>query len=341
VILRVAPQNTPLSNRNTLDFNGDGISDLWLSIPPKSGVAGAGFNKAGEIKNYIAQFDGAKFSFIDAPSLAAGWNLLGAGDFNGRGTSSLVSRNTNEQVRIDLTLPEGVAIIPDTNGTIVRNAKSDWMIGAVGDLDGDGKADILWRYMKPGTNDSGVTFAWFMDGDAEANTVNVNEVKHRGGAPLDWNLVGMVDLNGDRRSNIIWVSPSGQVRGLTGQPGRTWTNTLIGQLPAGFTPMKLGDFDGDGRGDILLADRQGNLRLWLMNGTTITSDTSVVSVDRTWKFFGAGDLDGNGTMDIVWVKPDNTLAVWLFTRVGSGQQGGVTVIDNAGIAPAGAVGLEP
>ena len=125
------------------------------------------------------------------------------------------------------------------------------------------------------------------------------------------------------------------------QPGRTWLNVAIGQLPAGFTPLKLGDFDGNGTGDILMRDVQGNLRLWLMNGTTISEDLTITSVYRTWKFFGSGDFDGNGTMDIVWTKPDNTLVVWLFDRIARGTVGRVTVIDNAGTAPADAVPMEP
>jgi trimeric autotransporter adhesin len=178
---------------------------------------------------------------------------------------------------------------------------------AVGDLDGDGKADILWRYTKPGTNDSCVTFAWFMDGNG--SMVRVNDVKHRGGAPLSWNVIGIVDLNGDNLGDIVWVSPTNQVRALMGQAGRTWMNQAIGQLPQGFGMMKLGDMYGDGKADIVMGYTNGNVKVWLMDGTTIKREWDLPTTDKRWQFYAAGDLDGNGTMDIAWLTPDGSLAL--------------------------------
>jgi trimeric autotransporter adhesin len=338
ISLLIAPQSTPLANRQLLDIDGNGFSVIVLRGSGNTESS----QKLSGTKTLIGRFDGVKFNFTEIPDAGTDWDVLGAGDFIGSGRTALLARNAAEQVRINLNLST-------TDGTLLRTAKRDWEVDAIGDLDGDGRADILWRYMKPGSNDSGVTFAWFMDGNAANNTVSVNEVKHRGGAPLNWNLIGMVDLDGDRRSDIIWQSPTGQLRTLLGQAKRGFINQPIAQLPVGYTITKLGDFDGDGRGDIMLANPQGQLKLWTLEIATasttqrinIHNDLAITPPPTGWKFYAAGDFDGNGTMDIVWIKPDNSLALWLFGRLSEGNHGKFTLVNNVGVAPLGFRSLEP
>lgn len=336
-IIQLAPQLTPLSSRAVFDFDGNGISHVLVRGTSATGAINpaTGLQVVGD-SSLIGRFDGQRFNFTDAGDVGTSWNVLGGADFIGKGATALLSRNDATNVRVDLTLPP-------INGTVLRNAKLDWIVEAVGDLDGDGKADILWRYIKPGTDDSGVTFAWFMDGDANVtpNVIRVSEVKHRGGAPLSWSLIGITDLDGDGLGDIVWQTPTGQLRALMGRPGRIWSNQPIANLAAGYSPIRLGDFDGNGRGEILLGDGQGRLKLWVMNGATITRQIDLTNVDPTWKYYAAGDFDGNGTMDIVWVKPNGTLAVWLFGRDSEGNAGRVSLIDNAGTAPTGYVSVEP
>jgi trimeric autotransporter adhesin len=336
-IIRIAPQLIPLANRGQFDFDGNGFAAILV----RGFVAGSNASnntegsKATTATSQVGRWDGTKLTFTTIADVGADWNVLGLGDLTSTGKSALISRNAAANVRIDLNFP--LPLPPtSTSGIIVRDARLDWVVEAVGDLDGDGKADILWRYIKPGTNDSGVTFAWFMDGTE--TTVNVNEVKHRGGAPLSWSLAGIIDLNGDKLGDIVWVSPTNQVRALMGQPGRTWSNQLIGQLPVGYTILKLGDVDGDGKADIVMRDSEGNVKVWLMNGTTIRSTIDLPQTDKRWQFYAAGDFDGNGTMDIVWLTPDGSLTLWLVNPTNVAFP---TIVPNAGTAPPGLVPVEP
>ena len=75
------------------------------------------------------------------------------------------------------------------------------------DLDGDGSGDLVWRYRTPGTDDSGVSYVWFTDGN------NVSQVRKRGGAPLDWALLGARDVNGDGAADMIYLSADNRVHG--------------------------------------------------------------------------------------------------------------------------------
>ena len=78
-------------------------------------------------------------------------------------------------------------------------AGTDWTIQAIGDFNGDGKADLLWRHT------SGVVCIWLLDG---ATRVGVG---CPGSAGADWSIEGAGDFNGDGKADILWRHSSGAV----------------------------------------------------------------------------------------------------------------------------------
>jgi YVTN family beta-propeller protein len=323
-LARLVLSATPLSLSGQFDPDSKGFATILVrgSAPPITDAPLT--TKATTITTQIGRFDGTKFNFTATTDIGEGWNVLGLGDLTGSNRSSVIGRNVIDEVRVDTGLLS----------TTLRKAKSDWSLEAVTDLDGDGKADMVWRYMKPGTNDSGVIFAWYMNSEP---LLNVNEVRHRGGAPLNWSLIGATDIDGDGKADLIWLSPTNEIRSLTSKANRTWVNERIGQLPTGFNIIKLGDVNGDGKGDIVFKDAQGNVKVWLMDGTKILLDSAVGNVAVTTTFYAAGDFDGDGTIDIVWKKADGTLTLWLMNKAIINQP---TVMDNVGQAPVGSVVVE-
>ena len=167
--------------------------------------------------------------------------------------------------------------------------------------------------------------------------IGTNEVKHRGGAPLSWSLIGGTDLDGDGKGDLVWLSPANVIRSLTSKADRTWVNERVGDLLVGYSILKLGDLNGDARGDMLFRNAQGNVKAWLMNGISIEQDVALPVTDATWSYYAAGDFNGDGTLDIVWKKDDGTLVLWWMNKGNISQP---TIIDNAGIAPAG-MSVEP
>ena len=329
----VAISNISIALRNQIDMDGQGFAQILLRGTGASADAGAAdklSTKAG-LMTQLGRYDIAtqKFIFTAITDVGADKSLLGAGDLVGIGRTQIVTRNISEQVFAEFAANM-------TSSTLLRRAQSDWVVEAVTDLDGDGKADIVWRYMKPGTNDSGVIFAWYSAG-RDAATLNVGEVKHRGGAPLGWSLIGAADLDGDGKADILWQSPTNELRSLTAKDNRTWVNERIGPLPTGYSIVKLGDFNADGKADIVFKDAAGRVKIWLMNGITITLDTMLPRVEATTQFYAAGDFNGDGTMDMVWKKADGSLTLWLMNGVIINQP---TIIDNVGFAPAGGVVVE-
>ena len=117
----------------TGDFNGDGRDDiLWR-------------NSNGQLSDWLGQANGG-FVLNDAIALTqvdTAWSVAGTGDFNGDGRDDILWRNTNGTI----STWSGQA-----NGGFVNNGAISgvfvplaWSVVAVGDYNGDGRDDILWR----------------------------------------------------------------------------------------------------------------------------------------------------------------------------------------------------
>ena len=100
---------------------------------------------------------------------------------------------------------------------------SNWQIAGIGDFDGNGSTDILWR------DTSGNVGIWLMNGTSVLST------KVIGNVPLTWTIAQTGDYNGDGKADILWVDSTGNVgawfmNGTTiasttqyGNIGTTWT----------------------------------------------------------------------------------------------------------------------
>ncbi len=327
-----AASGIPLSGRGGIDIDGNGKSQIIV----RSANAQL---QAGRLVNSV-------FQFTAMTDPGPNYRLVGIGDFDKNGKSDLAFQNMTQGTFGD------VKIWPDFSPSkeiYWRQVKQVWDVQAVGDLDGDGSNDLVWRYVANSSPDTGVSYIWFSNGNS------VTQVRKRGGAPLDWKLIGAMDLNGDGAVDMVYLSPQGQLKALMATPNRTCANLVAGTMPEGFSPLKFADFTGNKRGDILIRNGSGATQLLSLNASGLTlpdytgapddqnvsctSSTLAVSntmttlptTDTTWQFYASGDFNGDGIADIVWMQPNGTLTLWLMKANGATQ----TVIANAGIAPAG------
>ncbi len=326
-----------LSKRGGIDIDGNNKSVLLIRSSAQM--------QAGRLVNN-------QFQFTAQSDPGTSFRLVAATDFDGNGKSDLTFQN---QTQLDALGKSSVQAWNDfvpANLRAVRDVKPVWDVQAVGDLDGDGLGDLVWRYVVSDSPDTGVSYIWFSGG---ANGSGVPVVRKRGGAPLTWKLLGAADLNGDGAADMIYVSPDGSIRALMATPGRTCANLSAGSVPAGFIAVRFADFTGRGRGDVLLRNPAGQVSLLTLNAngialpaftgnpddpnasctpTSLTVANTVLPVllsDPTWQLYATGDYNGDGIFDIVWLRPDGTLTLWLMNANGATP----TVYDNAGMPPAG------
>ena len=328
-----------LSRRGGIDIDGNGKSAIVV--------------RSASAQLQVARLFNNQFQFSALQDPGPSYRLVGVGDFFRSGKSDLAFQNMTQGTFGDIKIWRGFS---PSNEVFWRQVKQVWDVQAGGDLDGDGFGDLVWRYVVTDSPDTGVSYIWFTNGSA------VTQVRKRGGAPLNWTLLGAADLNGDGAADMVYVSPANQARALMATANRTCANVLIGNIPTNLKALKLADFTGNGRGDILVRDNStGLVSLIALNASglslptytglpddqnasctssalQVTSTTlPILTADPSWQFYAAGDFNGDGIMDVVWKRTDGTLTLWLLNDNGAAP----TVIANAGSSPSGFVPVQP
>jgi FG-GAP-like repeat len=112
-------------------------------------------------------------------------------------------------------------------------ADTDWQIVAVGDFDGDGDPDILWRNTGTGPL-QGLNIVWTMNGASF-----VSEAVYSWVADLAWEIVGTGDFDGDGDPDILWrnygTGPLQGVNVIWYMNGASWVNEEVFSVVADTT----------------------------------------------------------------------------------------------------------
>ncbi|MEJ0076716.1 MAG: VCBS repeat-containing protein [Alphaproteobacteria bacterium] len=252
---------------DTADFDSDGKGDiLWRTD--------GGTLAIWEIDGARIKFNG----FVNNGTAAVGapghdWHIADAADFDGDGKGDILWRT--ESGSLAIWEMDGARIKFNgfvNNGTAAVGAPGpDWHIERLGDYDGDGKNDMLWR------TDSGSLAIWEMDGTRIKFNGFVNNGTTAVGAPgPDWHIADTADFDGDGKNDILWRTDSGSLA-IWGMDGTRikfngFVNngtTAVGAPGPDWHIERLGDYDGDGKNDILWRTDSGSLAIWEMDGTRI------------------------------------------------------------------------
>jgi len=290
--------------RTTPDFSADGLADvLWFN--PDTGDVNIWF------------MNGTTISSQGSPGsvgVSSPWQIAGHGDFNGDGNEDILWRNSTTG-DVAIWLMDGASLIGfGSPGSV--GAASPWQIAGVGDFNGDGKADILWR-----NTTTGDVSIWLMNGGA------IKGFGSLGSVPAAWQIFGVGDFDGDGKSDILWRNTTtGDVSIWFMNGGAISSFGSLGSVSTAWQIFGVGDFNGDGKADILWRNTTtGDVSIWLMNGATLIGGGSLGSVPTAWQIFGAGDFNGDGKSDILWRNTTTgDVSIWLMnglTISGGGSLG--------------------
>ena len=161
-----------------------------------------------------------------------------------------------------------------------------------GDLDGDGKSDILWRNVA-----SGQDWLYLMNGPSISSGSSINSV------PTSWSIAGNGDYDGDGKADILWRNSVTGQNWMYLMDGSTIVSSVAVNTVASSSWQVAGngDYNGDGRSDILWRNNSsGQNWMYLMDGATISSSVSVNTVPTVWQVVSSGDHNGDGKSDILW-----------------------------------------
>jgi phospholipase C len=208
------------------DFNGDGNTDiLWRDT---SGNVSMWFMNGTAVASSAA-----------VGNLPSNWTLYGTGDLNGDGIGDLLWRDSNTGT-VSVWFMNGATVastatfgaVPTSTWTIVGeangyilwrdtagdialwqvsggkvsgsaglgNVPSNFVVQGVGDFNGDGYPDILWR-----DTNSNTLSIWFTNGQSVQSAASV------GTLPSNWNIAQIGGYAGPSDSDILLLDSSGDL----------------------------------------------------------------------------------------------------------------------------------
>jgi hypothetical protein len=257
--------------------------------------------------NAVWQFTGpalAQFEATFLPSVAPDWNVIAFGDINGDGVNDVVwMQPSTGQVAIWLVSSPSTVITATYPARL--GASTHLVLAGAGDIDGNGRAELLWR-----DSVTGELLVW----DLSAAGV-IASTRSYGVVPTEWELRGIGDFNADGIDDLLWYRASdGAVSQWLMAADGTFTGTFAGAVGAGtWRPQRVADFDGDGMADIFWRDENTGLTaVWYMNGGTIDGfDFLSTAPVAEWQLGAVGDFDLDGVSDLLWYAPSSgTAARW-------------------------------
>ena len=232
------------------DFNGDGRTDiLWCSAPPFNGSSSPS-NNCSTVVLWLSNGDGT-FTTVSEPSVPGYRPRFG--DFNGDGktdilwcnvTSTGASFNTNGCSAVSVWFSNGDGTFAGVSSPAIPG--TGW-IPLLGDLNGDGKADILWCDGPLGTSVTcSNVIVWLSNGNGTFTVASSLSSPSAGWSPL------LADLNGDGRTDVLWCAGSAGCSAVVPWLSKgDGTFTVTSTLSAPGWGPSIGDFNGDGRADVL------------------------------------------------------------------------------------------
>lgn len=324
------------------DLAGDTILDLAIGeqiIVSDASIGGFSYQLSGSTLN----FTGGQLTLGSVPAgTRFSINAAGGGgvaltrlqpqtvhDTNGDGHSDIFWRSTSGQFSDWLAggHDNGVYAVNDANA--LTSVPLSWKVAAIGDVDGDGRADMIWR------NDNGQFSDWLAKPNGGFVTNDTNAFST---VSASWQVAGAGDFNGDGHADVLWRNNNtGQFSNWLGQANGGFVANDANALTTvakNWQIASVGYYNGDGFADVLWRNSStGQLSDWLGQaggGFQQNDGHALTTVGLDWKVVGSGDFNGDGRGDILWRNSvTGQLSDWLAKADGGFESNDPHALTNA------------
>lgn len=296
------------------DFNADGEADVVWRLPGGSPL--------------VWQMDGlsARSRTTIPMSRGADSSLVGTGNFfdspNSAGLAWVSSRHELELWQIGANSQLVQKCVPTSN------IASDWELLGLGDIDGNGIDDVLWRRH---SNDTVV--AQIIDGCNQPGLLVLGGTVDPG-----WDIAGMGDVDANGIVDLLWLNATDNtmIEWLVSEDGVVAETSIDMAGQSGWDTIAVADFNADGKSDVMWRESSGDaLVVWVMNGSAHTAlavaaasngvfavpgtifnngfDTSrqlAPPLDADWTVLDAADYDGDDKAGLLLAHAEGAIAIW-------------------------------
>lgn len=297
------------------DFDGDSLADIAVGYPGTESVTASA--------TIFFQTDVDNFTAVQLAQNAdlSGLAAMVVADIDADGHSDVIAACNGRLVYLHSGADPRIAA-DWTHSTIDESTGDNvnqWNDVAVGDINGDGRPDIVACNADVGR------VSWFQSpADPTSGTgwtrIDIDATTRTSAAS-----VALEDLNGDGRLDVISTAPGELTARVawysnpTDPATDTWFKRTIGNL-SNATRLTLADCDGDTRSDVVVTSPATRQIGWYVRpanpagawtGYQLTTFSANTPVDVK-----AADIDGNGQVDIVVATQQVDSLRW-FTPIGS------------------------
>jgi hypothetical protein len=281
------------------DATGDGLADLWVADPDVAGCPGA-WLLPGTVRGPADEPDSVGRLLQPCDGAGVAPVLASPGDLDGDGFAEVLVGGA-EATLISGPFP-GDVWLPDVADRIVTDPATELTPRRVGDVTGDGRADVV--LVDDGRGDVFLFDAPPVGGQPASDALAVLRGDY--GWPGD---VIAADTDGDGHLDLLRSQDAD-----SGAPvAEAWRGPFVGLrgvgsrdavLEGAFGLAALGDIDGDGSEDVATCDRYGAyVFLGPLGGATSAAHADVrllVGHDHPQRYtdVAALDTDGDGDLEL-------------------------------------------